>query len=151
MATARVAMSRRWRSSAVVEDEGAAVGGEGVARKEVAGGAGFLVVALDGIEEPSVRVGEEVAEAEAGLAVEARGVDEEFAVGRDGRAEGRAYVGDDGVFLVGPEVAANDVPEGEGVVVVEAKAGFGFVVEGAAVGRGGGAEGVIAVGLGRGG
>jgi len=83
--------------------------------------------------------------------VVAGGVDEQFAVGRERWAEGTADVGDDGVFLVGAEVAANDVPEGKGVVVVEAEAGLGFVVEGAAVGRGGGAEGVVAVGFGRGG
>ena len=96
--------------AAVVEHDRFAVGRKRIARNQIAGGAGLLIVALDGIDQPRVLVISQVADAKAGLALEARGVREEPAIGRNLRPKGAALRVDHRLFIARLQVAANDMP-----------------------------------------
>ncbi len=121
--------------AAVVQQDGLAVRGEGIVWDKVAGGACFLVVSLDGVDEPMVFIAIEIADAQAGLAMIASGIDEQLAVGRKAGTEGAAGRGYGCYFLACLQIAAHYMPERKGNIIIEAEPGLGFVVEIVAVGR----------------
>ena len=76
--------------SAVGDDDGAGVGREGVARKDVEAGRRLLVVALHRVGEPPLLTRFRVPDAQPRVNVQPAPVDQPPAVGGDRRAEGRA-------------------------------------------------------------
>ena len=124
----------------------ARVGGEGHAGQHIEGGARLLVVVLDGIGEPALVAGLEVADPQPRVEVVTGAVDEPATVGREGGADAGAVPRGAGEVLAGLTVVDGQLILGE-LGVVGPVAGAPRVPDVAAARVEGGAEGFEILGL----
>ena len=116
------------------DDDRLPVGQEVVARQRVARGARFLVVARHRVGEPALRAGLEIADAQPGVGLVTRAVDQPLAVGREHRPHRAALRVGHLRDVAGVAVVAVDLPQREAGVVGES-AGALRVVDEPAIGR----------------
>ncbi len=95
-----------------------AVGRECVARNQVAGEPRFLLISLDGQLQPALFSADQVADAQAGLVVDARPVDQLAAVGRERRPKRTSMGIGDRVFITGRAIPTHHLRQRKIQVVI---------------------------------
>ena len=107
--------------STIADEQGFTIGHERITRQEIARGAGFLLVMLNGIKKCVIRAHAEVPKAKFRLSIQPRPIKQEATVRRNNGSYRAALGRYDRLHISGGQVATNNMPERKTDLVGEAQ------------------------------